>query len=473
MQRIWATGSEQLQESAYDATAGKLTITVIKPGVSKNNRYYSPELLKNSAGIFENCKMFADHATDKESAARPEGSVKDWVATVGKPWVEADGSVKAFATVIDPQFKAKLDLLNSQKQLPQMGVSIRAIGEAHDGEVGGKKVKMVESLIHARSVDFVTFAGAGGQVDAIEAAPSDLDLDVITEAQLRERRPDLVMLVERDFSTDKRKELAKSGAAMPDGSYPIENAGDLENAVKAFGRSPDEATKAHIKSRAKSLGRTDLLPDKWKESSMDHKEGMGYCPPMSADEHDGKSDAHQAKADELKAGEKKDAHQQAADDHSDAADAIRKAHKSSALANLHEESGDNQGDEMINKQLVKELKEATDKVAALESTAKKATAKTQLTTLLAEAKLPKVAQDRIEKHFAEAVNTDGMKEMIAAEAEYIKSLGAPIKKNNGAEPVVVNESAVEENKKKQYEAFRTSGLSESVASEMSGYKPKK
>ena len=206
---------------------------------------------------------------------------------------------------------------------------------------------------------------------------------------------------------------------------------------------------------------------------MDHKEGMGYCPPMSADEHDGKSDAHQAKADELKAGEKKDAHQQAANDHSDAADAIRKAHKSSALANLHEESGDNQGDEMINKQLVKELKEATDKVAALESTAKKATAKTQLTTLLAEAKLPKVAQDRIEKHFAEAVNTDGMKEMIAAEAEYIKSLGAPIKKNNGAEPVVVNESAVEENKKKQYEAFRTSGLSESVASEMSGYKPKK
>ena len=474
--RIWATTSEQLQESAYDATTGKLTITIIKPGVSKNNRYYSPELLKKSSGIFENCKMFADHATDKESQARPEGSVKDWVATVGKPWVEADGSVKAHATVIDPAFKAKLDLLNNNKQINNMGVSIRAIGEAHEGEVGGKKVKVIESLIHARSVDFVTFAGAGGQVDAIEAAPSDLDLDVITEAQLRERRPDLVMLVERDFSTDKRKQLAKSGAAMPDGSYPIENAGDLENAVKAFGRSPDEATKAHIKSRAKSLGITDLLPDKWKESSMDNVK-EGYCPPMTADEHEGKAAVHQSKADELKAGEKKDANQQAADDHSDAAEAIRKAHKSSALANLHEESGDNQGDDMINKQLAKELKEANDKVAALEATAKKATAKAQLTTLLAEAKLPKIAQDRIEKHFAESVSTDGMKEMIASEAEYIKSLGV-VRKNNGAvDNSSLQESGdvtkIDEYKERQYNTYRESGLSEAEASGMSGFKPKK
>src|SRR5271157_2608964 len=83
MERIWVTGGNALQESAYDPKKGQLTITIIKPGLSKNNRYYSPELLKKSAGIFENAKMFADHATDKESAARPEGSVKDWVATVG------------------------------------------------------------------------------------------------------------------------------------------------------------------------------------------------------------------------------------------------------------------------------------------------------------------------------------------------------------------------------------------------------
>lgn len=67
----------------------------------------------------------------------------------------------------------------------------------------------------------------------------------------------------RAFSDEKRKKLADSGAAMSDGSYPIVTRGDLENAVKAFGRSPDEATKQHIIKRAKALGATDALPDKW------------------------------------------------------------------------------------------------------------------------------------------------------------------------------------------------------------------
>ena len=205
----------------------------------------------------------------------------------------------------------------------------------------------------------------------------------------------------------------------------------------------------------------------------------GYCPPMTAEDHDSKAASFQSKADELKAGDKKDANQAAADAHGKAAEAIKGAHKAAALASLHEESAvDNKdGDDMINKQLVKELKEATDKVAALEATAKKATAKAQLTTLLAEAKLPKIAQDRIEKHFAESVNTDGMKEMIASEAEYIKSLGV-VRKNNGAgDNSSLQESGdvtkIEEYKERQYNTYRESGLSEAEASGMSGFKPKK
>ncbi|MDE1971399.1 MAG: hypothetical protein KGI50_07540 [Patescibacteria group bacterium] len=69
----------------------------------------------------------------------------------------------------------------------------------------------------------------------------------------------------RDFSRKKRKALAKKGYAMADGSYPIVTSGDLENAVQAYGRSPDQATKNHIIKRAHALGRTDLLPDKWKK----------------------------------------------------------------------------------------------------------------------------------------------------------------------------------------------------------------
>jgi hypothetical protein len=68
----------------------------------------------------------------------------------------------------------------------------------------------------------------------------------------------------RDFTDDKRKELAESGAAMPDGSFPIENESDLENAIHLAGHgSNPAAAKAHIKSRAKALGAESKLPDEW------------------------------------------------------------------------------------------------------------------------------------------------------------------------------------------------------------------
>jgi len=159
---------EAVQQSGYDSTAGRLTITVIKPGVSKNGRYYSEAVLKKSFGIFKGAKMFADHQTEAEQKAKPEGSVHNWVGSIDNSWVESDGTVMANAIVVDPIFKKKLELLAQNKMLGQMGISIRAVGEARSGEYGGEKCTIVESLNSCRSVDFVTFAAAGGRVDMIE-----------------------------------------------------------------------------------------------------------------------------------------------------------------------------------------------------------------------------------------------------------------------------------------------------------------
>ncbi len=64
------------------------------------------------------------------------------------------------------------------------------------------------------------------------------------------------------------------------------------------------------------------------------QEAIYNSTPMSAADHRTKATALQATADELKAGEKKDAYQKAADDHNKAGDCIDAAHKSSAKANL-------------------------------------------------------------------------------------------------------------------------------------------
>ena len=61
-----------------------------------------------------------------------------------------------------------------------------------------------------------------------------------------------------------QKEMAGHDA-MEDGSFPIRNRKDLQNAIKAIGRAKDETTaKRHIKTRAKELGLESLLPDTWK-----------------------------------------------------------------------------------------------------------------------------------------------------------------------------------------------------------------
>lgn len=70
---------------------------------------------------------------------------------------------------------------------------------------------------------------------------------------------------EREFSDGEREELAGKRKALPDGSFPIVNVKDLENAIKAYGRSKDPGkAKKHIIKRAKQMGKEKILPEKWK-----------------------------------------------------------------------------------------------------------------------------------------------------------------------------------------------------------------
>jgi hypothetical protein len=64
-----------------------------------------------------------------------------------------------------------------------------------------------------------------------------------------------VHLRKKDFSTARRKKDAASGAAMPGGRYPIEDAQDVKNAVNDYNRTGHSpAVAAHIRARAKAVG---------------------------------------------------------------------------------------------------------------------------------------------------------------------------------------------------------------------------
>lgn len=241
--RALVAGVEPLQEGAYDEAKATLPVTIIQPGFNKSKkRYYPAEMLKRDFKVFEGMKMFVDHSTVTQDRSRPEGSVRDWGGNLSKLWVDGDGTIRGEAAIIDEQLKLKLKNLREHKQLPTMGISIRAIGEGHETEIEGQRTLLVERLLKGRSVDFVTYAGAGGQVEAIESQETDEgDVDLLTLTQLRERRPDLVELVES----------GREGINMNEVEQLREQLAEKEEELQRLSEAADKAGIEKIKTELK------------------------------------------------------------------------------------------------------------------------------------------------------------------------------------------------------------------------------
>tara|TARA_B100001173_G_scaffold310511_1_gene325276 strand:- start:5210 stop:5866 length:657 start_codon:yes stop_codon:yes gene_type:complete len=105
------------------------------------------------------------------------------------------------------------------------------------------------------------FISEGKVVDKVKQQEEDMDAkelaDILIITDVDENQVN-----ERKFSEEERKELAKKGLALPNGSFPIVNLDDLKNAILSFGLAKNKSEAAKfIAKRAKALGADDLLPD--------------------------------------------------------------------------------------------------------------------------------------------------------------------------------------------------------------------
>jgi HK97 family phage prohead protease len=85
------------------------------------------------------------------------------------------------------------------------------------------------------------------------------------------------------YDAAQRKEMAEKGWAMPDGSYPINDAADVKSAIGLNGHSATYSTaevKAHIIKNAKRLGLSSMIPDDWQTSA--NEATIPTAPPNSA-----------------------------------------------------------------------------------------------------------------------------------------------------------------------------------------------
>jgi hypothetical protein len=74
----------------------------------------------------------------------------------------------------------------------------------------------------------------------------------------------MVELAAKTFTKSEREKAPTAYDNDEGGAFPINNVSDLKNAIQAIGRAKDPAkAKAHIKSRAKALGATNLIPKGW------------------------------------------------------------------------------------------------------------------------------------------------------------------------------------------------------------------
>jgi hypothetical protein len=163
-------------------------IKVIQPGWGSTG-YYSPQMLERDGpqAFVKGTKMYWDHPTVSEAQQRPERSLRDLAGEFitdarwldkgpSGPGLYANAKIfEAFAPHVESMFE-------------HIGVSIRASGTAKQGEAEGRKGRIIESIVQARSVDFVTQPGAGGQIVSLfeSARSSKPEEDDMDEAKVRE-----------------------------------------------------------------------------------------------------------------------------------------------------------------------------------------------------------------------------------------------------------------------------------------------
>lgn len=150
---------------------GTIPVKLITPGWGSSGYYPAEVLERDGPAVFKRgTKSFWNHPTPTEEAQRPEGDLNALAAElVTDARYEANGVAGPGLYADAKVFEAYQGPVNDLAS--HIGMSIRASGRAVQGEAEGRKGPIIQQIVAARSVDFVTEPGAGGQiVQMFEAA---------------------------------------------------------------------------------------------------------------------------------------------------------------------------------------------------------------------------------------------------------------------------------------------------------------
>jgi hypothetical protein len=155
---------------------GTIPIKIIQAGWGSSGFYPAEVLKRDGPKVFtKETKMYWNHQTPEEESQRPEGDLNNLAAVLVNDAAWQDNGAKgaglyADAKVFEAYQKPVDDLAKN------IGVSIRAMGQAVHGSAEGKNGAIIQALTARKSIDFVTEPGAGGEIITMfEAARSVKD----------------------------------------------------------------------------------------------------------------------------------------------------------------------------------------------------------------------------------------------------------------------------------------------------------
>lgn len=191
----------ELEENDADLTEASRMLKLITPGWGSSGYYSAAVLQRDGPNVFKKgTHNYIDHLTEEEERKKPEGFVSRLGSVLTEDAIWRD-DYKGHGPGLYARAKIKDDFNTFLGTFgDNIGVSIRARGDTVLGEADGRKGRIVETIKSAKSVDYVTVAGAGGKIlDLYESAKTSA-----TPAESRE-----------NMATDEQfKELSEAVAAL-------------------------------------------------------------------------------------------------------------------------------------------------------------------------------------------------------------------------------------------------------------------
>lgn len=154
-----------LSEVDMNEESGLIKGVIIAEGLSANNNFYTLDALRNTGHLFEGRPIFVNHPSKTEQRDRPERSVRDIAGVIRSTEMGYNREGKNALRFTGYISKAETELRTKIAEGLVGDLSIMAFGTGKRDPKSG--VFMVEAFTDAFSVDLVTFAAAGGEVETL------------------------------------------------------------------------------------------------------------------------------------------------------------------------------------------------------------------------------------------------------------------------------------------------------------------